>query len=216
MRKTISTAEHPPLYPLILSILPALGTLSLTAARMFSVVFGCGTVVVVALIGRRIAGQRVGLIAAVLCAVYPSFVAADGSIMSEPLFGLLVGLVVLQGLRLRERQRTVDGLLLGALIGLATLTRSEALILLVLVGAPAIVGATSGRLRVAARHGDRGAGRRLSVGRAQLGCLWSSDALIQPGDGACGFELPGDVSRGGDGRLQSSMRRLDPARARRK
>lgn len=147
--QTISTAEHPPLYPLILSILPALGTLSLTAARMFSVVFGCGTVVVVALIGRRVAGEWVGLVAALLCAVYPSFIAADGSIMSEPLFGLLVGLVVLQALRLRERRRMVDGVLLGVLIGLATLTRSEALVLLVLVGVPAVVGLTGDRLRIA-------------------------------------------------------------------
>lgn len=147
--ETIPTAEHPPLYPFLLAILPALGTNGLGAARMFGVAFGTGTVLVVALIARRVAGDRAGLAAGGLCAIYPSFVAADGSIMSEPLFGLLVALAVLQTLRLRTRPALKGIAALGVLIGLATLTRTEALLLLPLLGFPAVAAVPRQRLTAA-------------------------------------------------------------------
>jgi len=144
--KTIATAQHPPLYPLVLSILPALGINGLDAARMFGVAFGTGTVLVVALIARRVAGDRAGLWAGGLCAAYPSFIAADGSIFAEPLFGLLVGLAVLQALRLRTRPTLKGSAALGVLIGLAALTRSEGVLLLPLLGIPAVAAAPRRRL----------------------------------------------------------------------
>jgi len=143
---TIPTAEHPPLYPLFLSILPALGIDGLDAARMFGVAFGTGTVLVVALIARRVAGDRAGLWAGGLCAAYPSFIAADGSIFGEPLFGLLVGLAVLQALRLRTRPTLKGSAALGVLVGLAALTRSEGVLLLPLLGIPAVVAVPRQRL----------------------------------------------------------------------
>ncbi len=108
-------------------------------ARMIGVLFGCGTVLVVALIARRLAGGRAALFAAGLCALYPSFIAADGSIMSEPLFGLFVALVVLQALRLSDFGRVRDAALLGGVIGLAALARSESLLLVVLLGVPSLI-----------------------------------------------------------------------------
>ena len=148
--QSIPTAEHPPLYPLLLSVPPALGLDGLDAERMVGVAIGTGTVAAAALIGRRVAGDRAGLAAAVLCAAYPSFIAADGAIMSETLFGFLVALGVLMALRLRTRPSPAAAAGLGVAVGLAALTRSEGLLLLPLLGAPALWRASGHRLALGA------------------------------------------------------------------
>jgi 4-amino-4-deoxy-L-arabinose transferase-like glycosyltransferase len=148
--QSIPTAEHPPLYPLLLSVPPALGLDGLDAERMIGVAIGTGTVAVAGLIGRRVAGDRAGLAAAVLCAAYPSFIAADGAIMSETLFGLLVALGVLTALRLRTRPSLAAAAGLGVAVGLAALTRSEGLVLLPLLGLPALLRASGHRLALGA------------------------------------------------------------------
>jgi 4-amino-4-deoxy-L-arabinose transferase-like glycosyltransferase len=148
--QSIPTAEHPPLYPLLLSVPRALSLDGLDAERMIGVAIGTGTVAVAALIGRRVAGDRAGLAAAVLCATYPSFIAADGAIMSETLFGFLVALGVLAALRLRTRPSPAAAAGLGVAIGLAALTRSEGLLLLPLLGAPALWRASGHRLALGA------------------------------------------------------------------
>jgi hypothetical protein len=56
--------------------------------------------------------------------------------MSEWLYGLLVAAALLAALRLHERRSAGRAAALGALIGLAALTRSEALLLIVLLGLP--------------------------------------------------------------------------------
>ena len=148
--QSIPTAEHPPLYPLLLSVPRALSLDGLDAERMIGVAIGTGTVAVAALIGRRVAGDRAGLAAAVLCAAYPSFIAADGAIMSETLFGFLVALGVLMALRLRTRPSPAVAAGLGVAIGLAALTRSEGLLLVPLLGAPALWRASGQRLALGA------------------------------------------------------------------
>ena len=148
--QSIPTAEHPPLYPLLLAVPSALGLDDLDVARMIGVAIGTGTVAVAALIARRVAGDRAGLATAVLCAAYPSFIAADGAIMSETLFGFLVALGVLMALRLRTRPSPAVAAGLGVAVGLAALTRSEGLLLLPLLGAPALWRASGHRLALGA------------------------------------------------------------------
>jgi 4-amino-4-deoxy-L-arabinose transferase-like glycosyltransferase len=131
---TRPTAAHPPLYPFGLTAIAWLGGRSVDAQRMLGVCAGTATVLVVGLIATRLAGRRAGLAAAVLCAIYPAFIAADGALMSESLFGLLVACALLQSLRLLEN-RTIWGMvLLGVLIGAAGLTRGEGLLLLPALG----------------------------------------------------------------------------------
>jgi 4-amino-4-deoxy-L-arabinose transferase-like glycosyltransferase len=59
--------ERGPVYPLFVA---ACGG-SLTAVRLAQVVMDCGTVLLVFLLGRRLGGERAGLIAGCLYAVYP-------------------------------------------------------------------------------------------------------------------------------------------------
>ena len=138
---TAPSAEHPPLWPLVLSVTSFLGGTGFEAHRLTGCVLGALAIVVVGLLGRRVGGERIGLVAAAIAAVYPTLVAADGSLMSETLYGLLVGVGLLVALRLREDPRPPLALALGALIGLAALTRAEGLLFLPLLALPVCVAA---------------------------------------------------------------------------
>jgi 4-amino-4-deoxy-L-arabinose transferase-like glycosyltransferase len=130
------TAHKPPLYPLALALVTLAGGSSPVAHQLASAIIGTGTVIVVALIGRRLAGHRAGLVAAALAATYPAFVARDGSLHSETPYTLLVGAAVLAALWARERPTTARFCALGAIVGLTALTRSEGLLLLLLLAVP--------------------------------------------------------------------------------
>ena len=130
------SAGHPPLYPLALAGVSALGGTGELAHRCAGLVFGAATIALVGLLGRRVGGERTGLLAAALCAAYPLMIAVDGALMSETLYGALIAATLLAAYRLLDRPGARRAVLLGALVGLAALTRSEALLLLPLVIAP--------------------------------------------------------------------------------
>ena len=127
------TALHPPLFPLILAVPAWLGIDGYEAQRVVVCLIGTATIVGVGLLARHITGARAGLIAAALAASSPVLVSADSAVMSETLLGLLVALCALAAYRLRERPGVARAALLGALIGLAALTRGEALLLVPLL-----------------------------------------------------------------------------------
>jgi 4-amino-4-deoxy-L-arabinose transferase-like glycosyltransferase len=106
------------------------------AQRLTGSVFGAVTVAAAGLLGRRAAGERAGLIAAGVACIYPILVTADGALMSESLYGMLIALALLAAWRLGEQPTPRRGITFGALIGLAALTRGEALVLLVLLLVP--------------------------------------------------------------------------------
>jgi 4-amino-4-deoxy-L-arabinose transferase-like glycosyltransferase len=91
----LPSAGHPPLYPLVLSGVSALGGTGELAHRLVGLPLGAATIALVGLLGRRAGGERVGLVAAGLCAVYPIMIATDGALMSETLYGPLIALVLL-------------------------------------------------------------------------------------------------------------------------
>jgi 4-amino-4-deoxy-L-arabinose transferase-like glycosyltransferase len=132
----VGTASHPPLWPLVLTPVSWLGGTGVQAHRAVGCVLGALVIVLVGLLARRLAGDRAGLAAALLAALHPTLVAADGSLMSETLYGLWIALALLLALRLLDRPGAGAAAALGAAIGLAALTRSEALALLVLPVAP--------------------------------------------------------------------------------
>jgi 4-amino-4-deoxy-L-arabinose transferase-like glycosyltransferase len=144
------TAEHPPLFSLVLSISSLLGWDSLLAHRIVGCLVGSGAVVAIGLLGRVVGGGRVGIVAALIAAVFPPFVTADGLVMSEPLFVLIVAVVLLLAYRLLNRPTVGGSAVLGAAIGFATLTRGEGLLLLPLLAWPAAYLA-GGRGRTGAR-----------------------------------------------------------------
>jgi 4-amino-4-deoxy-L-arabinose transferase-like glycosyltransferase len=146
----LPTAERPPLFPLLLGGLAELGVTG-GDARLAGALTGGGTVAVLGLLGRELAGARAGLIAAGLAAVYPTLIAADGALMTESLYGLLVAVALLAAVRLLAARGPVPAVLLGSAAGLAALTRGEGLLLIVLLLLPLL--RRPGGLRAAAIAG---------------------------------------------------------------
>ena len=127
--RDLPTAEHPPLWEIVLAGANLIGGNGFLSHRLLGAVIGTVTVVLIGLLGRRLAGPGVGLAAAGLAAIYPNLWAADVALMSEGLYGaLLVG-----ALLAATAKRPV---LLGVLLALAALTRGEALALLVFLVIP--------------------------------------------------------------------------------
>jgi 4-amino-4-deoxy-L-arabinose transferase-like glycosyltransferase len=147
--RLVPSAGHPPLWELILSGASFLGGTSYLAHRAVGCFLGAATIVAIGLLARRLGGDRAGLVAAAVAAVYPVMIAADGSLMSEGLYSLLIAGALLAAFRLRERGDVRSAAGLGALIGLAALTRSEALALLPLLALPIALTRPARRWRLA-------------------------------------------------------------------
>src|SRR4051794_28238824 len=101
---SVPSAGHPPLYPLALSALSSVGLDSTLAHRSLGLLLGAVNIALIALIARRVAGERAGLAAAAVAAVYPIFIGADADLMSETLYGPLIAAALLAALALVERQ----------------------------------------------------------------------------------------------------------------
>ena len=145
---SVPTAERAPLYPLVLAGLTKLGAGGADAQRLLGALTGAGTIAAAGLLGRRLAGERVGLLAAGLAAVYPTLVAADGALMTESLYGMLAALSLVAAYRLLDAPGAGRALVLGAIVALAALTRGEALLLFPLLLLPLV--RRPGGLRAAA------------------------------------------------------------------
>jgi 4-amino-4-deoxy-L-arabinose transferase-like glycosyltransferase len=130
-------AGHPPLT--VLALVPAaeLGGDVQLWMRFTMAALGTATVLVVGLLGRELAGERVGLLAAAIAAVYPNLWMNDGLLMSETLAALTTAAAVLLAYRLLRRRTTGAALALGAACGFAALARAELLLLVLLLAVPA-------------------------------------------------------------------------------
>lgn len=144
--RAVATAGFPPLYPTFLAAATKVANGDLATFRAAGVAVGVVTVVLTGLIGRSLAGARVGLSAAALAAAFPSLIAVDGALMSETLSIPLLYGAVLVAMAAIDRPVWWRWAILGVLLGLTVLTRVDALItVLVLVGACAL--AVQGDLR---------------------------------------------------------------------
>jgi 4-amino-4-deoxy-L-arabinose transferase-like glycosyltransferase len=124
------SAGDPPLYPLVLAAFSKLGLISVTSHRLLSALAGVVAVVLIGLIARRVAGHRVGIAAAVIAAVYPMLWINDGMLLSESLFVPLVCAAVLAAYRFWDAPGWLSASLMGLAVGLAAMTRAEALFML--------------------------------------------------------------------------------------
>jgi 4-amino-4-deoxy-L-arabinose transferase-like glycosyltransferase len=121
----VQTASWPPLFVFVLAAASLVGAKSFLAQRIWCCIIGAGGVVLCGYVGREIGGRRVGLIAALLVAVYPNIWMSDELVLSETLSPVLVALVLLTAYRFWKRPGTWNVVWLGASIGLAALGRDE-------------------------------------------------------------------------------------------
>ncbi len=117
-------------------------------ARIVEALLGVAAILVVFLLGRRLGGRWVGLMAAFAVAVYPPFIHSTGELMSEPPAILTLPAAVLAFLWASEQERLRAWLLPGLLFGLTAMFRPEYLF----VGAAFVVLAA---VRVGIRRGWR-------------------------------------------------------------
>ena len=147
-----ATALHPPAWPLLLSIVSAVSNeaagvtrTTYTDHRLVGVVLAPVAILLMGLVARRVGGERLGLIAAVVTALYPGFVAMNGSTMSETLYGPLVAGLLLCAYWVHDRPSWRSAAAFGVVLAVATLSRTETLALLVLLGGPLAWRAGPGR-----------------------------------------------------------------------
>ncbi len=151
--KLVPGAFWPPGYPVFLAGVEWLFGPSWYATRMAGVVTGGATVLLVGVLGRAIAGRAIGIVAAVLVAFSPLLIATDGSLMSETLYVPLVLLALLVAHHARTHAALGWWALLGVVVGIATLTRQDALLLLPCAVIPAAVLTRAGARAVVMRAG---------------------------------------------------------------
>ena len=143
----VPTAEYPPLHPFVLSLFARLGARSVEAQRLGLTVIGSATVATVGLVGRQIAGPRVGILAAGLAAISPMMFLPEATLMSEAIFVFLVTLALFLASRIRTAPSLCAFAVLGLVLGLAALTRAEAAVLAILLLVPLAVGASDASVR---------------------------------------------------------------------
>jgi hypothetical protein len=131
-----STAEYPPLFPMLLAVPARLSAESVDAQRLFLCFVGAATVVLIGLLGRHVGGPTVGLVAAGIGAVYPMLFLSEAVLMAEALYALLITAVLLLAYRAIDQPTPARFAVLGLGIGLATLTRAEGLLLGVVLVVP--------------------------------------------------------------------------------
>jgi 4-amino-4-deoxy-L-arabinose transferase-like glycosyltransferase len=126
------SAFRPPAYPILLAAVYAIGGHeSPPIGRLVGAFLGTLSVGLIGLIALRLWGKRVGVLALAIAAVAPPLVILSTALVSEALFVPLVLAAVaaaLEARRRRRRYRWVVGA--GVLVGLAALTRTNGLILL--------------------------------------------------------------------------------------
>jgi 4-amino-4-deoxy-L-arabinose transferase-like glycosyltransferase len=110
------------------------------AARIVLALLGAATIVVVYLLGRRLASPTAGLLAAAGVAIYPSFIYSNGALLSEPPAIVTLPAAVLAFLWARERRSPWAWLLPGALFGFTALIRPEYLLVGFAFAIAALVG----------------------------------------------------------------------------
>jgi 4-amino-4-deoxy-L-arabinose transferase-like glycosyltransferase len=115
-------------------------------ARVAVAILGALMVLLVYVIGRRLGGPAVGLLAAGLAAIYPTFIDNNRQFVSEPIAAFTLAASVVGFLWASDRGRSTRAWLVpGLFLGLTALTRPEYLVFGLLLGLFALVKMWRGR-----------------------------------------------------------------------
>jgi 4-amino-4-deoxy-L-arabinose transferase-like glycosyltransferase len=155
-------ADHPPLTSIVVAPANLLIDGSFVQ-RLEMALVGAGAIAMIGLLGRQVAGDRAGLLAAGVAAIDPNLWMNDVVVMAEALTALLVAAVLLAVYRYVDKPDPTRALVCGGLVGLAALARSEQALLLVVIVAPMILVARDRSWRDRAVHLAVAGGAALAV-----------------------------------------------------
>ena len=134
--RLVNSAGDPPLFSLLLGAWSRIGFDTVTWQRALASLMGAGTVVLIAMLARSLAGARAGWLAGTLAAFHPLLWINDAMLMSESLYQPAVTAVIATacGYAARPSRRAAAGA--GAVIAVAALVRAEAALLTVVLLVP--------------------------------------------------------------------------------
>jgi 4-amino-4-deoxy-L-arabinose transferase-like glycosyltransferase len=134
-------ASHAPLTSIVIVPVTWLfgATGQLVPQRLTMAVLGVVVVVAIGLLGRVVAGGRVGLVAAGLAAVYPNLWIGNGIIMPDTLASLAIVVALLLTYRLLRAPSWPVAAAMGVCCGLGALTRGEYVLLVPVLAVPAVL-----------------------------------------------------------------------------
>lgn len=112
-----------PLYPLFIGIVYFIFGYHPNAVFIIQALLGAVIPLIVFYLARELLRERAALLAGVIAAVYPSYIALCGQMLTENLFLPQLALLMLFALRLRREFSWFNAAVTGFLIGLCSLTR---------------------------------------------------------------------------------------------
>lgn len=119
------TSIRPPLYPAFLSGIYVLtGGIHFNAVRIVQIIFSLATIYLIYLLGKQLFSEQVGLLAAFIFSVYPSFIFFTHLLLTEVLFTFLFILFIFLFLEFLKKKENRIILFAGLILGFGALTRS--------------------------------------------------------------------------------------------
>jgi 4-amino-4-deoxy-L-arabinose transferase-like glycosyltransferase len=134
-----ASAAHPPLYTLYLALWSRLGIDSVTGHRLASSLLGVAAVAVIGLLGYRLAGTATGLVAAGIAALYPQLWIDDGLLLSESIVILVIACALHTMYTFWRQPTRRNALVMGAVCGIAALSRNELILLFPFAAIPLVL-----------------------------------------------------------------------------
>lgn len=122
------TFYQAPLYPYFLAVLMKVFGPSITAIRLVQMMLGVAGVALIGLAGRKLFSERVGLVSALMLAVYPPAIYYDGIIQKAAVATFLLCAFLAACVYLQCEKRWWYAVLTGASLGLLVLARENALL----------------------------------------------------------------------------------------
>ncbi len=133
-------ALRPPGWAMVLTVWAWLGQHSWFRQQILACAIGAATVAVIGIVGRRLAGDRAGLLSAGLAAVYPGLWVFERPLLSEVILLPGVAVMILLAYRFRDRPSLRGAVVLGAMCGVLAMIRSEQILVLPLLVLPLVFG----------------------------------------------------------------------------
>ena len=128
-----NSADHPPLYMIYLAGFSVVGLDGVLAHQLASCFLGVVSIAIIGLLGRRLANERAGLIAALLASIYVYIWINDALVMSETIAITATAALLLLTYRYLSDSSRRNLVFLGLIAGVTVMTRAELLLFIPLV-----------------------------------------------------------------------------------
>ncbi len=134
--KAVPASDHPPLTTFLGAVCDFYGLSTYFEHQVIWSIIGTGTVLLIGVLTKNIAGERAGELACILACIYPGLWINDTLIESETIVQFLVVLILWLAYRHWRNPSYWSSVFLGGVIGLDLMARSEDVLLLVIVVVP--------------------------------------------------------------------------------